>query len=1076
MFMKRMGITLLAFLTTYCAYAQQSLKETEYDEHEKKQALQHMIDQRSYPGNGSDAFSRQAYEWNNFRSSRAQSLTANWSYVDASGNHLGDVGRANSVTLDTLVPGKFYVCTPHSGVWLTTNNGISYTPITEQLPTQSASVLVISPANNNVLYLATGAHNQDMPRNSLGVFKSVDGGQNWQLTGLTFNASAAVNIGDLIINPQNPNSLLAATDAGLYRTYDGGANWTQLLPDMYFSVRFKPGDTTTIYAAGRDFVRSVNSGNNFTIITSGISNNFSYKFEYAVRTCKAVPADVYLMCCGYNNALNTQQTKLYRSTDSGQNFAATDSILNEPMCMFDVSQQTPGRFMLGYRNSFIRSSQLQALQPLSVWNTNTAPYVHADQRGMYFDPRNDSVLFLCNDGGVYRSTNGGISFQNITANMQLAHLYNLSQSQQTNYKIIAATLDVPPYQIGNAGIDRTFLPWIESFGTRMSAVNDSVFFFDGNIFTPLFTDNNYQSYFTSSSQLIGNVSYRPQIFQYDPCQPNVCYFASYFYVYKSTDYGRNFSITAQIQSSASNWMLNGYTMSEANPTYAYGYYRDSVFATYGGPYINISNGLPIGSAAISHMVVDPANKEHIWLCYSGFSAGNKVFFSADGGQTWVNRSAGLPNVPVNVLVCQEGIPGAVYAGTDGGVFYIDDSFSAWQLYSTGLPALIVTDLQIQKNLGKLRAATFGRGVWESDLYQPTPANYVLPPSAIFSAVQSTCVNEAIQFTPANLCRPATSHTWYFPGGNPSFSTMQSPVVTYSTPGQYSVTLVAQGPGGSDSITISNYINIRYAQLLPYAEPVNDQVNPTLFPAGFSTTDPNGDFYSWTVQPFLGSSSFYDQCLLYDNFNHYAGNVLEKLSMPDIDLSSSSNPWLYFSRAYQLRFQPGFYMTDTLLIEAASCNDSGQYIYQKGDAQLATVPGNNPFNAWQPQLPSEWVRDSVSLQLFAGQPNVRISFVNKGNWGQAIYLDSFEVRNVLITEMQEAQSIKGLQVFPNPAQHYLQLYSNGNEIGAVRVTDISGRTVLSETIRARSGVLQLGMLAPGIYLLQSDAGVIRFEKI
>lgn len=1070
-----MGITILAFLATYCVYAQQRLKETEYDEHEKKQALQRMIEQRRYPSNQSIALGGYVNDGSNQRNGPLQSLTANWAYVNASGNHLGDVGRANTVTLDTLVPGKFYVCTPHSGVWLTTNNGSSYTPITEQLPTQSASVLVIDPTNNNVLYLATGAHNQDLPRNSLGVYKSVDGGQNWLPTGLIFSATAGANIGDLIINPLNPNSLLAATDAGLYRTYNGGLSWTQLLTDSCYSVRFKPGDTTTLYAVGKHFFRSINSGLSFMQMNAGLNNNFSYKFEYVVRTCKASPSDVFLMCSGYNPSLATQQTKLYRSQNSGLTFTAIDSLLNEPMCRFTVSQQNPVHYILGYRNTYIRRALSPALQPLSVWNTNTAPYVHADQREMDFDPRNDSILYLCNDGGVYRSTNGGISFQNITANMQLAHLYNLSQSQQTNYKIIAATLDVAPYQIGPNGIDRTFLPWVESFGTNMSPVNDSVFYFDGNVFTPLFTRNDFQTYFTCNS-LISNVGYSPKTFVYDDCQPGVCYFTDNWHVHKSTDYGLNFSPINPITPNPWNWLPNGIAISEANPSYMYVYFRDSVYASYGGPFTNISAGLPLGAAEVSHMVVDPAHKDHIWLCYSGYSAGNKVFYSPDGGQTWSNRSAGLPNLPVNVLVCQEGIPGALYAGTDAGVFYIDDNFSSWQAYNTGLPAVMVTDLHIQKTTGKLRAATFGRGVWESDLYQPTPASYTLPPSATFTVpLTTTCINEPIYYTPS-LCRPATTFTWYFPGGNPSFSTMTMPVVTYAAAGQYDVTLVVSGPGGSDSITIANYITVRYAQPLPYAEPVNNQVNPTLFPSGFSTTDPNGDFYSWTLQPWLGSTGIYDQCLLYDNFNNYAGNVLEKLTMPDIDLSSSSNPWLYFSRAYQLRFQPGFFMTDTLLIEAASCNDSGQYIYQKGDVQLATVPGNNPFNAWQPQQPSEWVRDSVSLQLFAGQTNVRISFVNKGNWGQAIYLDSFEVRNVLITEMQEAQSIKGIQVFPNPAQHYLQVYSNGNEIGAVRVTDISGRIVLSETIRTRSGVLQLGMLAPGIYLLQSDAGVIRFEKI
>lgn len=175
---------------------------------------------RAFPGGHKNNFGRYLEEMQLYRNSSPQQLTANWNYVDASGNLLNDVGRTNSITIDTLNPGRIYVCTPHSGVWVTNDNGLNYTPITEALPTQNTSCLVIDPSNTNNLYLATGTYQMDIQPNSMGIFKSTDAGATWTATGLTFLPSSGFIIGELAINPENSNSILAETTDGLYRTYD----------------------------------------------------------------------------------------------------------------------------------------------------------------------------------------------------------------------------------------------------------------------------------------------------------------------------------------------------------------------------------------------------------------------------------------------------------------------------------------------------------------------------------------------------------------------------------------------------------------------------------------------------------------------------------------------------------------------------------------------------------------------------------------------------------------------------------------------------------------------------------------
>tara|TARA_B110000116_G_C16418574_1_gene395174 strand:- start:38 stop:616 length:579 start_codon:yes stop_codon:yes gene_type:complete len=101
---------------------------------------------------------------------------------------------------------------------------------------------------------------------------------------------------------------------------------------------------------------------------------------------------------------------------------------------------------------------------------------------------------------------------------------------------------------------------------------------------------------------------------------------------------------------------------------------------------------------------------------SSFNDGQKVYESTDAGDTWTNISGtNLPNLPVNCIVFQSYTNDDLYIGTDIGVFHKDNSMTEWQSFNTGLPSVSVRELEIQYSSGKLKAATFGRGVWESDL-------------------------------------------------------------------------------------------------------------------------------------------------------------------------------------------------------------------------------------------------------------------------------------------------------------------------------------------------------------------------
>ena len=131
---------------------------------------------------------------------------------------------------------------------------------------------------------------------------------------------------------------------------------------------------------------------------------------------------------------------------------------------------------------------------------------------------------------------------------------------------------------------------------------------------------------------------------------------------------------------------------------------------------------------VTALTTNPDDAGEVWITLGGWTAGEKVYRSLNGGVSWSNMSGTLPNVPVNAIIYQDtnnNPDEAVYIGTDIGVFYRDASLSDWTYYSNGLPVVEVSDLEISYADDKLVAGTYGRGIWETDLFSACPNNYIL---------------------------------------------------------------------------------------------------------------------------------------------------------------------------------------------------------------------------------------------------------------------------------------------------------------------------------------------------------------
>ncbi|MBL4716419.1 MAG: T9SS type A sorting domain-containing protein, partial [Bacteroidia bacterium] len=128
---------------------------------------------------------------------------------------------------------------------------------------------------------------------------------------------------------------------------------------------------------------------------------------------------------------------------------------------------------------------------------------------------------------------------------------------------------------------------------------------------------------------------------------------------------------------------------------------------------NITKGLPANS--ITYIAVHPDTADSVWITFSGYNDTVKVYLSPNGGDSWINVSGSLPNIPINCIVCENSKYHDLYIGTDLGVYYTNDTLTDWVAYNNRLPNVIVNELEIHESSGQLKAATYGRGLWQTDL-------------------------------------------------------------------------------------------------------------------------------------------------------------------------------------------------------------------------------------------------------------------------------------------------------------------------------------------------------------------------
>jgi len=728
----------------------------------------------------------------------------NWtSFGPTSVSGLAGAGRINAIRRHPTNASTIYACSPAGGLWISTNDGGSWTTNTDKLNSViGCTDVAFDPTNASIMYMATG--DGDAGDNySVGLLKSTDGAATWNTTGLTLSPGNYRMLSKVLVDPSNGNNILVATSGGIYRSTDAGVTFSVVQTGSFKDMEFKPGTPATIYACGTTFYKSTNSGATWTTATGLPAATLLSRMAICVTA-----ADVNAI---YLVAMKTTYDTygVYKSTNSGTSFTTLST--NSPNIgtqgwydlAFAANPSNANEVMLGGQTQFMRTTNGG-----TSWS-QIATTTHVDYHDVIYT--SGTTCYLASDGGVWKSTNNGTSWSNLSNGMGISQKYGFGHSATTANLIIAGRQDNGT-DIYNGSWGQTmggdgmlaFISWNNNNNMWGSQYNGS-----------LNRSTNGGGSWSSATSGISEMATCPWVTEWneDPVTPSKLY-AGCANVWRSTNGGSSWTKPSNV-AGTSTVAITSIAVSPANDQVIWTAKGGTLYKTTNGGtnWSAIAGGLPSGT--ITDIVCHNTDANKAWVCFSGYSNANKVFQTTNQGTSWTNLSASLPNIPMNCMAFDKNGNDAIYVGTDVGVFFKDASLAVWQPFGGSapneLPNVVVTQLEIFYSGSKLRASTYGRGMWESGFY--VPGAYA--PDANFGADKKIgCPGMGVQFTDYSAGQP-TSWSWSFPGGSPATSTAQNPFVAYNTPGTYAVTLTATNANGTDSQTFTNYITINSS---PYAAP------------------------------------------------------------------------------------------------------------------------------------------------------------------------------------------------------------------------------------------------------------------
>jgi photosystem II stability/assembly factor-like uncharacterized protein len=655
-------------------------------------------------------------------------------------------GRITDIEVVAANTDIIYVGAATGGILKTTNGGYDWENVFDDAPVISIGDLAIDPNNSDIIYAGTGeANSSSFSFLGNGMYKSYDAGENWEYLGLENSAY----IGRVVVDYSNSQRVFVAAcgslfsdndQRGIYRSLDGGENWQRVLfltdSTSGIDIVQHPENPEILYAAMWERIRglnyrrsfgnssgiwkSENGGDTWAELTSGLPTGNDVG-RIGIDISKSNPNVLYAF---YDNQTFVG---VYKTTNGGTSWTATNHNSIQGMnsnfgWYFGQIRVDPTDenqiYVMGMEMYKSTNGGNSYIGLAGYWNFDE---IHVDHHAMWIDPATGRI-FQGNDGGLYISDDDGYAWEKIN-NLPITQFYAIDidyliperiyGGTQDNNTIRTLTGDIDDWEaiLGGDGMytlvdytDPTFI-YAESQNGNLNRSSNLGYTFNW-IGEPAAADRtNWSS---------------PYVLH--PTDPSILYFGTYR-VWKGTERGYYWEIASpdltKGDDGTSYHTITTIDISKLNPDMLLTGSDDGlvhITTNAGGSWQNITAGLP--DRWITSVKFDPFEQNTIYATVSGFrwdEAQPHVFKSLNLGQTWIDISGNLPDLPVNVFLCDPEFEDRYFIGTDAGLFSTDNGGDYWYGITPGMPNVAVVTMKIHEPTLDLVIGTYGNSCYRINL-------------------------------------------------------------------------------------------------------------------------------------------------------------------------------------------------------------------------------------------------------------------------------------------------------------------------------------------------------------------------
>ncbi|WP_405523466.1 hypothetical protein OG426_09635 [Streptomyces canus] len=675
----------------------------------------------------------------------------------------GGIGRVSQLVVHPKDPDEVFAAAAGGGIWRSRDGGLHWSPLMSDQPTLTMGALAVAPSNPSIVYAASGEDgggwNPAWP--GVGVYRSANAGGTWQLT----TPVPSDRFSAVVVHPTDPATLYVAGNRGLHKSRDGGTTWitnpgqSSLLDGQATDVVLAHDAPDRVYAGlhNSGVWQSLSGGESpgggtaaFSPLTgpgqlpSGSDAGWT---KLAIGSAGAHGSQFLAAKIGPDGG------RIFRTVDSGTSWTelagAVAAVGYDEWCSVIAVSPDDENTLLAGAVGLSRTTNGGATA--ADWAGIAG--VHADQQDIAFSPTSPQTGYLANDGGVYRTTDGGQSWTFRSGGLQITQFYDISASARDAGVLAGGAQDNGVYYRASSGTWR-HIPWGDGTGVAIDPTDPRIVYFSSQNGVPNWlrrsVDGGQTHQGLSTAGLSGGspwvtlIKLDPTDPVADPANNRVLFVCGHTELFRSTTGGQSWQRVADQAGTpfTTQGTITSLEFARSAPGVLYlGTSLGFVYRAQGGGATAVDwtllsppgtpNEAMFPDVPIQSIGIDPSDPDHVWVAFTGLGVTfsgrwgltnplgvSHVYRSTDGGATWQDASGrftglNLPDVPTSAVALHPTNRGTVYVGTDVGVFRTTTSGQTWSADSHNLPRSPVTDLTVGR--GRLFAATMGRGVYFRDL-------------------------------------------------------------------------------------------------------------------------------------------------------------------------------------------------------------------------------------------------------------------------------------------------------------------------------------------------------------------------